>query len=284
VSPGGAWRLEIALPLALALVAYATGWARLARRSPARLRGRLIGRLALGLGGLVVIAVSLVGLHDAAHERFLPHMVQHVLLMMVGVPALLLADPLPAGLWALPAPVRAAARRLLAAPTPARRAWRALTRLPVAWTLWAVVLGLWHVPLAYDATLDNAWIHDLAHLMLAAAAIVFWWPVIGPAPRSGRPAAVACVAYLLLAAFASATLGVLLAASPAPWYAYRALPHGPDPLADQVAGGLVMWGIGGVIDMAAVLAVVARAMGGTRGRRRPAEPAVALRRATSADP
>jgi len=258
------WRPEVALPLAAAIVAYALGWARLARRSPARLRGALIARLALALGGLVAIAVALLGLHEAAHERFLPHMVQHVLVMMVGVPALLLADPLPAALWSLPAAARARLAGLLVRRSPARRAWRALTRLPVAWTVWAVVLWLWHVPALYDAALAHAWIHDVAHLTLAAAAVVFWWPVIGPAPRSAAtPPAVARVVYLVLAAFSSGTLGVLLAASPVPLYAYRTA---PGALADQAWGGIVMWALGGAIDMAAVLAVVARVVGGERRR------------------
>jgi cytochrome c oxidase assembly factor CtaG len=264
------WRLEVASPLALAMMVYTVGWARLARRSPSGLRARLVGRLALALGGLVVAAIALLGLQDAAHERFLPHMVQHVLLMMVAVPALLLADPLPALLWALPSTARASLRALLIGPARTRRAWRALTRLPVAWTLWAVVLGLWHVPAAHDAALEILWVHDLAHLTLAAAAVVFWWPVIGPAPRSAVPPAVSRVVYLLLAAFASAALGVLLATSPQPLYAYRAPPSGLNLLEDQVAGGLVMWAVGGAIDMAAVLALVARAVGGDRRPRCPA--------------
>ena len=260
------WRLEVALPLAVVMLAYAIGWARLARRSPARLRGGLIARLALALGGLVAIAVALLGLHEAAHERFVAHMVQHVLLMMVGIPALLLADPLPAGLWALPAGARGRLRRLLRRRSPARRAWHALTRLPVAWALWALVLGLWHLPAAYDATLAHGWVHDLAHLSLAGAAVVFWWPVISPAPRAGTPPAAGRVVYLVLAAFASGTLGVALAASPVPLYAYPAPSQGVSRLQDQAWGGIVMWAVGGAIDMAAVLAVVGRVVGGDRRR------------------
>ena len=87
------WRPEVALPLAAAAILYAVGWTRLTLRSPERRRAPLVARLALSLGGLVAIAVALLGLHDAAHERFVAHMVQHLLLMMIGVPLLLLADP-----------------------------------------------------------------------------------------------------------------------------------------------------------------------------------------------
>jgi cytochrome c oxidase assembly factor CtaG len=260
-----AWRLEVALPLAVLIVAYAVGWARLAHRSPPRLRGILVARLALALGGLVAVAVALLGLHEAAHERFVAHMVQHVLLMMVGVPALLLADPLPAVTWALPAAARAGLRGLLHRRAPARRAWAALTRLPVAWLVWALVLGLWHLPAAYDATLTGGLVHDVAHVTMTAAAIVFWWPVIGPAPRTATPAAAARVVYLVLAAFASSALGVALAASPVPLYAYPAV-EGASRLQDQAWGGIVMWAVGGTIDMGAVLAVLSRVVGGERRR------------------
>jgi putative membrane protein len=263
------WRPEVAAPLGLIMLTYVLGWTRLARRSPARCQPALIARLALAQGALASVAVALLGLHDAAHERFLPHMVQHLLLMMVAIPALLLADPLPAVLWALPrAPRRAVARRLSEG-TAARRAWRALTRLPVAWTLHALVLWLWHAPVAYDAALRSGWLHDLEHLTLAAGAVVFWWPVIAPAPRVAPPApAAARVAYLVLAAFSSSALGVLLAASPAPLYAYPPA-AGVSPLEEQARGGVAMWAIGGAIDMAAVLALVARVVGREDRRRAP---------------
>jgi len=258
------WRPEVTLPLALAVVAYAIGWARLAARSPARRRPALVARLASSLAGLVVLAVALLGLHDAAHERFLPHMTQHLLLMMVAIPLLLLADPLPAVLWALPVGARHRTGAWLTNGAPVRTAWRALTRLPVAWTLYALVLWLWHWPVAYDAALASGWLHDLEHLSFAAAAVVFWWPVIAPAPRVAAPAApVARVVYLVLAAFSSSALGVLLAASPAPLYAYAGAPTG-SPLEDQAWGGVLMWAVGGAIDMAAVLAVVARVVGAPR--------------------
>jgi putative membrane protein len=252
---GWRFRPEVTLPLALALVVYAIGWARLARRSPPRRLPALVTRLALSLAGLVTLAIALVGLHELAHARFLPHMVQHLLIVTVGVPLLLLADPLPAVLWALPPRVRRSLAAQLTRRAPTRRAWRALTRLPVAWTLYALALWLWHLPAAYDAALASGWLHDLEHVSFALAAVVFWWPVTSPAPRlAPTPSPVARVVYLVLAAFSSSALGVLLAASPAPLYGYE----GAGALEDQAWGGVVMWAVGGAIDMAAVLVLVAR--------------------------
>jgi cytochrome c oxidase assembly factor CtaG len=89
--------------------------------------------------------------------------------------------------------------------------------------------------------------------------------VIGPAPRPAAPASpVARVVYLVLAAFSSSALGMLLATSPVSLYAYPPAADGPGPLQDQVWGGIVMWAAGGAIDMAAILVVVGRVVTGER--------------------
>jgi putative membrane protein len=259
-APGITWRLELALPLAAVAVVYLVGWTRLAMRSPRRCRGRLVARLALALVGLTAFAVALLGLHDAAHDSFAAHMVQHLLLIAVGVPALLLADPLPAALWGLPAAARRLARHALAGGAPLRRAWHVVTRMPVAWTVHAATLWLWHVPVAYDAALANGPLHDIEHLAFAATAVLFWWPVIDPAPRAGAAAPLGWrIVYLVLGAFQSAALGVVLLAAARPLYAYGALD-------DQALGGVLMWAIGGAVDMAAVLVLVYRFLAASERR------------------
>jgi putative membrane protein len=246
------WRVGIALPLAAVAVVYLTGWTRLARRSPPRCRRDLVVRLALALGGVTAAGVALLGLHGAAHESFAAHMMQHLLVIVVAVPALLLADPLPAVMWALPAALRRLVRGALVAPAAPRRAWRALTRMPVAWTVHVAALWLWHVPAVYDAALASGPLHDVEHLVLATTAALFWWPVIGPAPRAARPPSFGRrIVYLVLGAFQSAALGMLLVAAPRPLYAYGALD-------DQTLGGVLMWAVGGAVDMAAVLVCVYR--------------------------
>ncbi|HXU87723.1 MAG TPA: cytochrome c oxidase assembly protein [Methylomirabilota bacterium] len=249
---GVTWRLEVALPLITVTIAYLAGWTQLARRSPARCRPRLIARLALALGGVTAAAIALLALHAAAHESFAVHMIQHLLLIAVAVPALLLADPLPAVLWALPPAVRRIAHAPLVATAGPRRLWEQLTRMPVAWMLHAIALWVWHAPLAYDAALDSPLLHDTEHLVFTLTAVLFWWPVIDPAPRARRAPPLGWrVVYLVLGAFQSAALGVFLVAAPRALYAYGALD-------DQAMGGVLMWAVGGAVDMAAVLLLVYR--------------------------
>jgi putative membrane protein len=129
--------------------------------------------------------------------------------------------------------------------------------LPVAWTLHVLVLWLWHLPRAYDAAVADRLVHDLEHLAFFGTAVLFWWPVIRPAPRLGPPPLyVLRLTYLVLGTFQSAMLGIFLSVSPESWYAsyaQTATSWGLTPGEDQALGGLIMWGAGGAVDMLAIL-------------------------------
>jgi len=250
--PGDAWswRPEVAVPLALVAGAYAVGWWRLSRRGePAP--GWRAG--AAGAGVLSLAIALSAPLDRMAHTSFTAHMLQHLLLIAVAAPLLLLADPFAALLWVLPSRLRAATGRLLRPALPLRRLGLWLTALPAAWLVGVLVIWLWHLPIAYDAAVDDRVVHDVEHLAFFTSAVLFWWPIVQPHPRL-RPAAsyAARVVYLVVAALQGGLLGLLLASSGRPWYrAYASLE-------DQSLGGLVMWGLGGAVDMLAVLVLMAR--------------------------
>ncbi|HEU5321828.1 MAG TPA: cytochrome c oxidase assembly protein, partial [Methylomirabilota bacterium] len=223
---------EVVLVLLAAGGLYLLGWWRLSRRTPAPAPRT---RLALALGGLASVAVALLSPLDAlAHRSFVAHMLQHMLLVVVAAPASLLADPFPMVLWALPRPARVHAGRWLRRASPPGRAWRALTAMPVTWLAYAALLWLWHLPPAYDAALSDRRLHDLEHLSFFLGAVLFWWPVILPAPRyrAAAPHALRIV-YLVLGAFQTAALGLLLTLAPTVLYRSYAAAVGPgslDPL------------------------------------------------------
>jgi cytochrome c oxidase assembly factor CtaG len=56
--------------------------------------------------------------------------------------------------------------------------WMGLT-LP----LYMVSLWGWHYPPVFEAALRNDFIHDLQHLSFFITGLLFWWPIINPAPR-----------------------------------------------------------------------------------------------------
>jgi putative membrane protein len=256
---GWSARPEVAAPLLILVGAYVAGWWRLRRRGARLPAGRGVATAA----GVTSLALALLSPLDAVAETsFAGHMVQHLLLIAVAAPALLLADPFPALVWALPSAVRARAGRMLRPGGAPRRLGAALTVLPVAWLVHVGVLWLWHAPVAYDAAVADRLVHDLEHVAFFGSALLFWWPLLRPAPRLRPPAPLAArVVALVLAALQGALLGLLLALSPEAWYASYAHTTwywGLTPIEDQALGGLIMWGLGGGIDMLAVLLLTRR--------------------------
>ena len=257
------WRAEVLLPLALLLTVYAVGWWRLRGQSRSLASP---WRLLSWVSGIVGVAAALVSPIDGlADDLFLAHMIQHLLLIKVAAPAMLLANPLTAVLWSLPGPVRLRAGRLLAPRGPVRAVMRALTWLPAAWLVYTGTLWLWHLPGPYDAALSDRLIHDVEHLAFFWTGLLFWWPLIGPAPRLGsRVQSGTRIVYVVLAAFQEAMLGLLLAV--VPWVLYSPYALAPrvltlGALEDQAWGGIIMWGAGGAIDMLAVLVLVFQLLG-----------------------
>jgi cytochrome c oxidase assembly factor CtaG len=256
------WNLrpEVILPLLMAAGLYSVGCWRLSRRASTPIARTRVG---FALGGLLAIALALVSPLDRHADRlFVAHMVQHMLLIAVAAPALLLADPFPIVVWALPRPARVRAGRWLRRASPFGRVWGSLTAMGVTWIGYALVLWGWHVPVAYDAALSDRLVHDVEHVTFFIGAVLFWWPVIHPAPRFRRPVPHALrIVYLVFGAFQTAALGLLLTLAPAVLYRSYAAAARLDRfggLDDQAWGGVVMWGLGGLIDMIAVFVLLYR--------------------------
>jgi putative membrane protein len=250
-------RPEVVLPLLALAGLYALGHVRLSRRTPRSVASRRPAFVLVGLAALVLALLS--PLDGLADTLFVAHMVQHMLLIMVAAPALLLADPFPIVVWALPRAARRGIRRFIGRGSVAGRLWQTTTAMQPAWIVSACILWGWHLPRAYDAALSSRFLHDLEHLSFVAGAIVFWWPLIHPAPRFRRGAPDSLrVVYLVLGAFQTAALGLVLTVAPA--VLYRSYAGGLGALEDQMWGGIVMWGLGGSIDMLAVLALVYRCL------------------------
>jgi putative membrane protein len=197
------------------------------------------------LAGLVTIVLALDSPIDGyADQLFWVHMVQHVLLLTVAPPLILLGRPWPRMWRALPIDVRTAVGRGVA-----RARWsaplRALARPKPAWVLFNAAIVLWHIPGAYDATLRSATIHQLEHATFFFTGLLFWARVIDPGPLRPRlvwPARIACVVGAMVVGWG---LAIALVLSPDPLYGhYAALAHRPggiSALTDQQVAGGIMW-------------------------------------------
>jgi cytochrome c oxidase assembly factor CtaG len=221
---------------------YGRGWWRLRRTGhpPAQWRLALYG---LGLAAIAAAVVSPID--DLAEELFPLHMVQHLLLTMLAAPLVLLGNPLPVVLWGVPRQFR----RWLASPliTGARFriALAALTFLPVAWLVYVLDLWAWHVPLFYQLALEHEAVHVGEHLAFFITALLFWWPIVRPAPRlRPREPLGFELLYLLAATAQNTALGVLLTLperSFYPHYDESARRLAVNAVEEQAAAGGLMW-------------------------------------------
>jgi cytochrome c oxidase assembly factor CtaG len=239
------------MPALLGLVAavlYARGWRR-QRRIAAPARRRALARRAVAFGtALGTLVFALEFLDD---RLFWVHMLQHVLLVMVAAPLIVLSAPwMP--LWrGLPL----GARRWLAGGwlyAPGRGALRWLGAPVAAWILFNGDLVAWHLPALYDLTLRSQPVHDFEHLSFLVLAVLFWTHAVDSPPLRARLDQPRRVAYVLGAATVCWGLAVVLAFAPQPLYA------GYPSLADQQLAAGIMWGPGSIPYAVFVFAAVYR--------------------------
>jgi len=199
------------------------------------LPGARAGARALAwVAGVLVVCVALCSALDLVGDDrlFSVHMAQHLVLAMVAPPLLLRGLP-DATIDAVLRSAAGAVVRALVSPIPAA-------------SLFFVVLVLWHVPALFDAALTHETLHIAQHLSFLAVGLCFWWAVVVHRPdERWNLTSLGEVAYLSAGALPAVVVGLSLALLRHPVYAYyvqRSPRLGVSPLADQLLGGLLMFG------------------------------------------
>lgn len=247
-------------PVLLASVVVAAVWyARGSRRPklypvPRRRRSYVLPvRAACFYTALVVVLLALDSpLDDLADKLFWAHMLQHVLLLTVAAPLIVLGAPWLAFWRPLPLGFRRGAAHAFAtgALSPVRRAAVFIGGPIAAWLLFNADIAIWHVPSLYDVTLRSAGIHYLEHVSFIVLGVLFWIHVLDSPPLRVRLSYTWQLVYIVSAATASWLLAVVLAIATHPLYpAYAALPHRPggiSALADQQLAAGMMLGPGSI--------------------------------------
>ena len=206
------------------------------QRSPSRLKTGWL------LAGTAIFFFTLASPIDALADGYLfsAHMLQHLLLLLVVPPLILLSltprtvpDCLQNGRW-----------------QPASK----ILRQPMAtWLLGVGGMWIWHAPELCNAAVTNAWIHRLQYVSLLFMGFAFWWPIIGPWAKQ-RLSPLAGIIYLFSACIGCTILGIIITFSPVevctiylhPMDMLGILPlikeqWGLTPAKDQQLGGLLMW-------------------------------------------
>ena len=208
------------------LLIFAAGYVLLARERGFRVRSGIW----FGLG-LLTFWLALETPIDTISDRYLmsAHMAQHVLLLFVGPPLVLLG--LTPGM----------ARAIAGVPGVA---W--LTRPWPAQIVAGGTLILWHLPPLYELTLQNEGVHVLEHVTFMASGLVFWWPALrATSAASGRPLGDGWkLLYLFAGTLPQDAVALPLLFSHAIFYPFYAaaprLVSWLTPAADQEVAGAVM--------------------------------------------
>jgi putative membrane protein len=238
------WTLPVPVTLAVVLTGsvYLRGWY--------HLRGLLpnvasTSRLTCFLSGVLALWIAVGSPLAALDDDLLSiHMVQHILLMAVAPPLILLGAPALPLLHGLPQRiVRFALGPLLRWP-PMQRLGHTLTHPVFCWLAATVTLIAWHAPSAFEFALRSDFWHEVEHACFFATSILFWWPVVQPWPSVARCPRWSIPLYLFTGMMANDALSAFLAFCDRvlyPSYASASRIFAISPLDDQALAGALMW-------------------------------------------
>ncbi len=230
--------------LALAAVLYWLGeW------TSNRARARPLWRSLCFYSGLLFIFIALESPIDFLDgQLFWLHMVQHLLLIMVAAPLIILGDPAIPILRSSPLGPR---RRFLRMVT--TQSWSHRVGVAFSWIaspipaaiIFLVDLYLWHWSYLFNLTLQNQTVHDLEHLCFLATALLFWSQVIEQRPMHMKMSYIQRAGYVVLVGAAGNLLAMYFVFATKPLYQQYARlsprPFGMDAITDQQLAGALMW-------------------------------------------
>jgi cytochrome c oxidase assembly factor CtaG len=233
----GGWYAE-PVPLiaaAAGVLLYDRGARRLAATASERAPSRT--QKACLAGGVAVILIALLSpLDDLALRLQWVHMVQHVLLLVVAAPLVVLARP-----WeTATAGFGPRLRHFLSAPqrnltTHGRRVMAA----GAAVSVFIVVMWVWHIPALYNLTLRDEAVHNVEHTAFLAVGLLFWTAALR---REDTPSVglIGRAVVVLAGLIGSWMLAVFIGYAPTVLYAYSGS-GGLSAITDQQFAAGVMW-------------------------------------------
>jgi cytochrome c oxidase assembly factor CtaG len=174
-------------------------------------------RIAAFAGGLAALWVAVASpVSHLDHHLLTAHMVQHLLLMLVAAPLV-----------------------LLGVGSSSRLHWR--PNLVVSWLAGSLTVIIWHVPAIFELALRSPFWHAFEHATFFLAGTLFWWPAV----HSGWEAqSWSLPIYFFLATLPCDALSAFFAFCGYVVYTPYLSGHrhfGLSPLDDQALAGALMW-------------------------------------------
>jgi putative membrane protein len=236
------FELPATLSVALVACAYARGWFRIRRN---RLVDASVRQLAAFMVGLLSLWIAIGSpLTAYQHDLLSIHMVQHVLLMAVAPPLLLLGAPAHPLWYGLPSrSARRAFDRVLHSPH-AQSLRRFLARPVVCWLAPVVALIGWHVPAGFELGMRSHGWHDVQMASFLVTGLLFWGPIVQYQSRFAMTERWLIPLYLFAATLPCDALSAFLVFCNRVVYpSYLSSPRllNVSALNDQACAGALMW-------------------------------------------
>lgn len=238
------WSIPIPLTMLLALVIffYVRGWLHLRKAFPLIITSK---HMAVFIAGIVAILIAVASPLAALDEELLTvHMVQHLLLMAVAPPLILMGRPALSLLHGVPKHFVQAIVGPVLRWTPVRRLGKIITHPVFCWIASTMTVIGWHLPAAFALGQSSAAWHEIQHASFLLAGFLFWWPVIQPWPSASRSPKWSIALYLFLATLPCDALSAFLTFCDRVVYSHYLAASGPmqiSALQDQEWAGVIMW-------------------------------------------
>ena len=235
---------------ALLAALYLWGEFRVWKRHPRR--PWPLGRTIMFLLGLLVInlaAQSGIGTYD--DTLFWDHMIQHLMLIMVAPPLLVVGQPVTLLLHASRNPLHTWVKKIIRS-------------APVTWITWpvfgvaaytATIVGT-HLTGFMNLVTEHDAVHEAEHVLYLVVGYLYFLPLVGREPIRWKVSYPLRLILLFVAMPVDAFTGVVLGSYQAdPFVPLDPRSWGPSPINDLHDGGAVMW-IGGAAIMFVVIMVI----------------------------
>src|SRR5277367_5740794 len=236
--------LWISVALSLLAIVYLHRWLRVAWLVPSGVKGWRACSFFMGL--LLVWAALGSPLSLLDHDLLTVHMVQHLFLMTLAPPLILLGAPLKL------LPLRPGQR--VVEPI-------ALLHPAVGWIGATAALVVWHLPGAFMLGLRSEMWHGIEQASFLVTGLLFWWPVVEPSRNGSKWPESSILLYLFLATLPCDILsGFLVFCDRVVYPVYFSAPRrfGLTALEDQQCAGALMWTCVTLVYLVAAAIVTAR--------------------------
>jgi putative membrane protein len=218
---GGSESFWVSGALIFAAFVYLRGWLRHRRHKYDKVEDWRAGSFVLGLLFIWIATASPLAALD--HELLTAHMVQHLLLMTLAPPLILLGMPRKPLLHAL---------------------LHVVTHPALCWVAAAGTLVVWHIPSVFMLGLRSQVWHGAEQASFLATGLLFWSPVIRPLQSSVKWPESSILLYLFLATLPCDILsGFLVFCDRVVYPVFLSSPRsvGLSALEDQQCAGALMW-------------------------------------------